>query len=704
MHRKHIVNTNCDIQISSRDWEKGNIAICCAEYEEIPKGINWEEGIEACSRGSCRIIETPQGGIAVLCITGVGKESAAAAVQHLLDIHGIKVIINVGFCGGLNKHVNLDQLLLITKATYYDGSFLWENLDSDPSVDAPWVSPAREVIALAKESAKSVGISLREAAIITADRPLHNSVTASILAEKFRADAVDMEAATVASVCNKHRNVEWLVIKVQCDNADEYAYTDHNNARTLGVSAMMTTFLIALIEKLYSPPVNPRNLALLEGIESDCEDELLRRNAKSVWNPFSMQICKEKDLPKVIVRARGVRIWDAKGRCYFDGTSGTKNVILGHAHPALSPFIVDQMHRLEHWPADDFTSVPLINFSDALLSHLPEEFGYVFTNTGGSEAVETAIRISREYHRCRNQNGRYKVLSLHGSYHGSTLGAISLTGHAPSRIHSGPLLEGILFVNPPTSENDEDLEAAFQEIERVVELGDPSTFSCFIFEPVLGLGGIKPLPTLFIKSLCQLATDIGALVVVDEVASGLGRTGRWFEFERAQIRPDIITCGKALTNGTIPLSAAIISHNIFQVIYENSGGFVHGHTYSGHPLGAAAGIRVLTLMDQMNIIDRVNKLSSSLNEIISQIVRMPIVKEVRHAGLWVGIDIQDPVSGQPVDIISLSREITLRGVIHDMLGPTIGLSPALTISVEDLREMMTIMMETIAEWNPQRKK
>jgi adenosylmethionine-8-amino-7-oxononanoate aminotransferase len=363
------------------------------------------------------------------------------------------------------------------------------------------------------------------------------------------------------------------------------------------------------------------------------------------------------------------------------------------------PYVLQQSHLLAHWPADGFCNEPLVRMSEELLTHLPDHFGHVFTNTGGSEAVETALRISRAYHRRRGEGSRHRVIACAGGYHGSTLGALSVTGLAALRRDTGPLLEGVFFLDLPTSADPNDVEQALQAADRLVGISDPSTISCFLFEPTLGLGGMRPLPAKYLEGLCDIAHSAGALVVLDEVASGLGRTGRWFDFTRSSICPDIVVCGKALSNGTVPLSATVSSKELMEVLCDHESGFSHGHTYSGHPLCAEAGYRVLVALEKLGVIRNVQRRAADFDATVTpRMNRLDIVREVRCAGLWVGIECHHPDPTRTLNIQDLSRQLVCRGILHERLGSTLAFSPPLTIGPRDFETLFQVVYDTLACW------
>ncbi|MBI5846177.1 MAG: aminotransferase class III-fold pyridoxal phosphate-dependent enzyme [Deltaproteobacteria bacterium] len=674
------------------------VALCCSEEAELPAQIRYHKALFACPDKSCRIVETSAGRPYLVCIMGPGMVAAAAAASHLLDTHQVGLLVAVGFMGRISDAISRDVVLLVSKtANYASAGALLRPGQIDANHVRTW-SLSEEIKRLALSTAETCRLPLREGMVISAEGPLHDGDDGRQLSRLFSAVGVDMETAAVAQVAEL-RNRAWLSLRVPSDDADQNAAKDHAAARECGLPPAIGQFVETLVDRLAAPVVGVAGATRADAsINRDAEKALLSDSRKTVFHPFSCPNPDDPFSPRVVERAFGVRVWDALGRCYFDGIAGTKNVCLGHGHPAIFPFLVEQNSRLAHWPADGYTNEALVSFSERLARLFPGTLRHVFANSGGSEAVETALRMSREYHRCRGEGHRYRVLSLSGGYHGATAGALSVTGHAASRSGAGPLPEGVIFIEPPISGEPSAVEEALVRLDHALELADPNSFASIIFEPTQGLGGVRPLPPRFLRGLLEAARDAGALAIADEVASGLGRTGRWFDFTRAQQEPDIVVCGKALTNGTIPLSATVASDLVFDVITAQSSSLRHGHTYSGHPLAAAAACRVLDALNQLDVISSVNARASEFQSHTANALRqLPHVADVRSTGLWIGVELRTPGGGGPHPIQRFSRSLTQNGVIHEVLGATIALSPPLTICSDDWAAIRDILVRTLRE-------
>lgn len=683
------------IQQAETKWHGRLVALCCSEEAELPVSIKLHTGLYACPGRCCRIAETKAGRPYLVCVTGPGMVAAAATAAHLFDAHQVGLLVAVGFMGRISTTIPRDKVILASKTANYAsaGAFL-QPKDINPDSVRSWSLP-EEIKRLAYLSAETCHLALQEGMVISAEGPLHDEAASRQLSRLFSAVGVDMETAAIAQVAEL-RNRAWLSLRIPSDDADQQAAKDHMAARARGVPPALGEFIEALVDRLAAPGVG------IDGADASTdgtvEKAILSAGQATVFHPFSRPDPDDSYLPRVVERAFGARMWDARGRCYFDGIAGTKNVCLGHGHPAVFPFLLEQNSHLAHWPADGYTNAALVSFSERLARLFPGTLRHVFANSSGSEAIETALRMSREYHRCRGEGHRYRVLALFGGYHGATAGALSVTGHAASRFGAGPLPEGVIFVEPPTSGEPSAVEEALVRLEHALELADPESFASVIFEPTQGLGGVRPLPSRFLQGLIEAAQDVGALAIADEVASGLGRTGHWFDFTRVQQEPDIVVCGKALTNGTIPLSATVANDNVFDVITARSSSLRHGHTYSGHPLATAAAVRVLDALDALDVISRVRARAFEFQSSTANELRLsPYIADVRSTGLWIGVELHTPGGGMPHPIQRFSRSLTKNGVVHEVLGATIALSPPLTICRDDWEAIGAILIRTFRE-------
>ena len=679
----------------SRQW-RGTLAVCCAEVEEVPARWRAPSAIAACSSGTCTVVETAAGYPLLVCVSGPGMRAAAACARHAVDVHGAAVLVSLGYCGCLPSASPSDgETVLADSVADYGGL---RQRDSQPrrGTAVRWLHPPSGLLKMAKESAAATRVAVSVGRIVSDERPLHSKAFSALLAEQTGARAVDMESAAIAEVCDRS-GLGWLSLRVYSDDADEQAPRRHALARRAGMPDETGAMLEDLLLRMVSSPLGEAS-ARPDGPDGARQD-LLAADYRWVAHPFDVPR-SEGSRPAAIEDAWGSLVRDVRGRTYIDGMAGTKNVCLGHGHPAVMPFVSAQAYRLAHWPADGFTTRPLVEFARRLAEFLPSGLGHVMPNTGGSEAVEAALRLARDHHLIRGEGRRYRVLALSGGYHGATAGALSVSGLDAPRRGAGPLMEGVVFIPPPSSDEPDDVEAALRAADDAVATWDPGTFSSVIFEPTQGLGGIRPLPAKYLAGLMDVASDMGALAIADEIACGLARTGRWFDFTRSGKTPDIVVCGKALTNGTVPLSATVVSDSVHAIVSRGGNrALPHGHTWSGHPLAATAGSAVLKVLARCEILRwvdaRCREFKSRVPPVLGQ---LPWIREVRCAGLWVGVEVCHPETGAPHYPMEFSRRLFARGLLHEVLGSTIALCPPLTIPQSLWEEASTILVETLGTW------
>lgn len=361
----------------------------------------------------------------------------------------------------------------------------------------------------------------------------------------------------------------------------------------------------------------------------------------------------------IAARGEGVYLYDTEGKQYLDGSGGAAISCLGHGHPAVIRAIQKQSERMAFAHTTFFTN----EAQETLAGKLAALFGVPGVRTyfvsGGSEANETALKLARQYWLAQGQPGKYKVISRRQSYHGNTLGALSVTGNFKRRepyqplIHDWPRIDDCYaFRHQRAGEGAEayGLRAADALLQAIAEHGAES-ISAFIAETVVGatLGAVPAVPGYFrrIREICD-AHEI--LLILDEVMAGCGRTGSFFGFEQEGIKPDIVTLAKGLGGGYMPLGAAMAAPHVHEAITGELGGFSHGHTYVGHATACAAGLAVVSVIEEQGLLPVVQrqgeKLQAALGETFAQ---HPHVGDIRGRGLFRGIElVADRASNAPV--------------------------------------------------------
>ena len=361
-----------------------------------------------------------------------------------------------------------------------------------------------------------------------------------------------------------------------------------------------------------------------------------------------------------IVRGEGCRVWDDAGRPYLDFVGGIAVVGLGHRHPAVTAAAHTQLDELWH-ASNLYWTEPMLQLARLLSERMGGAQAF-FCNSG-AEANEAALKVARK------ATGRTRIVALEGGFHGRTLGALSATGQPGKWEGFGPLLPGVAFAVP----NDvESLEAA------VSPGGDLATI---ILEPVLGEGGVVPLERRFVEVASELAREVGALLCVDEVQAGVGRTGTFFAYEQLGVEPDLVTLAKGLGNG-LPIGALLVREGVAEAIGPGD----HGSTFGGNPVACAAACAVVEAVDDTllgNVVARGEQLAAGLR-------RLPGVGEVRGRGLLLAAVLDRPAG----EVVDACRE---RGLLTLTAGPDVlRLLPPLVVSAAEVDEALGVLADVLA--------
>ena len=360
------------------------------------------------------------------------------------------------------------------------------------------------------------------------------------------------------------------------------------------------------------------------------------------------------------VRGEGCYIYDAEGRAYLDGSGGAAVSCLGHSDEGVREAVHRQLDALAFAHTGFFTSEPAEALADLLIAHAPEGIERVYLLSGGSEAVEAAIKLARQYFLETGEPARHRVIARRQSYHGNTLGALAAGGNAWRREKYAPLLVETSHVAPcfEYRERREDESAweygqrAANELEAEIERLGPETVMAFVAEPVVGAtAGAVPAVEGYFARIREICDRHGVLLILDEVMCGMGRTGRLFACEHDGIAPDIVTVAKGLGAGYAPIGAMLCSGRIYDAVASGTGSFQHGHTYHGHPLAAAAGHAVLDAILSRDLLAAVRTqgetLAAALDETFGQ---NPHVGDVRGRGLFRAIElVEDRETKRPFD-------------------------------------------------------
>ncbi len=360
------------------------------------------------------------------------------------------------------------------------------------------------------------------------------------------------------------------------------------------------------------------------------------------------------------VRGDGCYLIDSDGKRYFDGSGGAAVSCLGHSDREVTTAIKEQVEQLAFAHTGFMTSQPAEDLADLLIDLAPGELDRIYFVSGGSEAVEAAIKLARQYFLETGQGERTRLIARRQSYHGNTLGALAAGGNAWRREPFAPLMIETSHISPCYEYRDREPGETVEdygrrvadELETEIQRLGPETVMAFVAEPVVGatMGAVPPVPGYYAR-VREICDRYGVLLILDEVMCGMGRTGTLFACEQEGIAPDIVTIAKGLGAGYQPIGATLCTGEIYRAIETGSGFFQHGHTYMGHPTACAASLAVVRAIQKRNLLGRVgelgNKLDSELNSAFGQ---HPHIGDIRGRGLFRGLEIvRDRETKEPFD-------------------------------------------------------
>ena len=374
------------------------------------------------------------------------------------------------------------------------------------------------------------------------------------------------------------------------------------------------------------------------------------------------------------VRGDGANIVDAQGRTYLDAAGGAFVAIVGHSAASVAQAISEQVFALNFAYTADFTSEAQERSARALIAIAPPGFSKVWLTTSGSTANEAALKLARQYHLLRGKPEKTRIVSRWHSYHGSTVAAMSMSGSVPRRQPYQPYLLDFPHVEPPNcyrcplgKSYPSCAAACAGEIETAIRRVGAQHVSAFIVEPVAGAPlGALVTPPEYLQQARAICDRHDALMIVDEVVSGLGRTGDWFGIEQSGVVPDIITLGKGLGGGFIPMGAMLVHERIYGAFEAAGKSFVHGESLTGHVLMGTAASAVIDFIESNDLRSNVRRQGARLQERLLVVEQSPIVGKVRGRGLLYGVElVADKSNGRPFDRALRIAERVVEAAAHD---------------------------------------
>jgi adenosylmethionine-8-amino-7-oxononanoate aminotransferase len=412
--------------------------------------------------------------------------------------------------------------------------------------------------------------------------------------------------------------------------------------------------------------------------------------------------------PPVAVRAEGSTIWDASGRSYLDAAGGAIVVNVGHGRRSVGEAMAQQAGRVAYAHGSAFTNEPLEAYASELGPYLPVDDPAIYPVSGGSEAIETALKLARAYHLARGEADRLVVFSRWGSYHGNTIGALDLSGRKPLRRPYEGWLGRFRHLSAayayragdPGASALETAEELAAELERAIETAGPETVAAFVGEPIVGatLAAAVP-PDGYWPTIAEVCRRHGVLLIADEVMTGFGRTGRWFGLDHWGVRPDLLVAAKGATSGYWPFGFVAASGSIHETVTAPGAGFVHGFTYSHHPVGAAVAREVLRILEAESLVEASATKGERLRVLLDEhLADHPNVGEIRGRGLLVGVElVADRSNREPFPRSVRLTEAILRaaradglllysatGLANGVDGDSILLGPPFVVSDDEL--------------------
>jgi adenosylmethionine-8-amino-7-oxononanoate aminotransferase len=448
--------------------------------------------------------------------------------------------------------------------------------------------------------------------------------------------------------------------------------------------------------------------------EREDADQLEIDDRRFIWHPFTQMRDYESETPLIIERGKGAYLYDIRGRRYLDGVSSLWVTVHGHRKHALDSAVRQQINRIAHSTLLGISNVPAVKLAKMLVERAPEGLTRVFYSDNGSTAVEIGLKMAFQYwqqHRSGKHKAWTKFVCFDNGYHGDTIGSVGVGGiDLFHKLYRPLLMDSIRVPAPYCYRCPLGLEkatcgmACIEQVERVLE-NHAGEIAALIVEPLVhAAGGIIVQPPGYMRRIQELCTRYGILMIADEVAVGVGRTGTMFACEQEGVTPDVLAVAKGLSGGYLPVAATLTNEELyggFLGTYDEFRTLFHGHTYTGNPLGCAAAIANLEIFDREQTLKKVRKKAELLGALLQPLEELPHVGEIRQCGLMVGIElVKDKLTrelyspGEKIGI-RVVGEARRRGMIIRPLGSVIVLMPHLTFTPAQLTRMVDITRASI---------
>jgi adenosylmethionine-8-amino-7-oxononanoate aminotransferase len=420
--------------------------------------------------------------------------------------------------------------------------------------------------------------------------------------------------------------------------------------------------------------------------------------------------------PPVIVRGEGCYLWDDEGKRYLDALAGLFSVNIGYSHgEEIGQAALEQMRELPFYTNWSYAHPRAIELATKLAELAPPHINRAFFVSGGSEAVESAWKLARQYHSARGER-RWKAVSRRTAYHGTTLGALSINGIPALRAPFEPLVPDVVHVRntnryhrPPDETEQEFTTFLLQDLEESIEQAGPETVAMVIFEPVQNAGGSYTPPAGYFQGVREICDRYGILLCADEVITGFGRLGDWFGSLRYDIKPDLITTAKGLSSSYAAIGAVLVADKVYDAFASEQSMYAHGITFGGHPVGCAIALKNIEIMEREGIVTGVAEREDAFRAELATLLELDIVGDVRGAGyLWALELVKD--KGTRETFSNEESETLLRGFLSPALfehglicraddrgDPVVQISPPLIAGPEEFSEIVGILREVLTQ-------
>lgn len=421
--------------------------------------------------------------------------------------------------------------------------------------------------------------------------------------------------------------------------------------------------------------------------------QVVQRDKQFVWHPYTpmTRYIDEAD-PLVISGAEGSRLYDADGRSYIDANASWWTALLGHQHPRLVETLERQARKFCHVSLAGITHAPIAELSEKLCAVAPPGLVKAFYTDNGSSAVELAMKMCLQFW---NQNGapeRKKFIALNDAFHGETLGVTALGGVEVFRRPFGGCLLDVVHVPTEKPDYERAVDVICEQVRREAE-----GLAAVVVEPLVqGAGGMKMYPPELLRRIRQVTAEVDTFLVVDEVFTGYGRTGAMWACELAQVEPDILCTAKGFTGGVLPMAATLATQRVFDGFSgDDERALFYGHTYCGHPLGAAVASTVLDVYRDEKIVQGVEARSEQLRRCFESLGQLPGVVRARTLGMVAALDLEHGIGYLDRAGWKVSERARELGVYLRPLGNVVYVAPPLNIPFDDLKELLEVVERSV---------